>query len=88
MNSVEHDKWEKACQEEFEGLTKMGIWKLVLRPKDRKMVKCRWTYEIKSDGQYKAHLVTKRYTQVQGINILTGHEISIYEISGFTCSTP
>ena len=50
MNSPEREKWCKASEEEFKGLTKMGIWKLVQRPKDHKMIKCRWTYVVKSDG--------------------------------------
>ena len=32
------------------------------------MIKCRWTYVLKSDGQYKVRLVIKGYTQVQGID--------------------
>ena len=40
----------------------------VVRPKDQKTIKCRWTYVLKSNGQYKAWLVTKGYTQVQGID--------------------
>ena len=66
MSSPEVDKWRQASEEGFEGLTEMGIWKLVPRPKDRKMIKCRWTYMLKYDSQ-KAWLVTKWYTQVQGI---------------------
>ena len=34
MSSPEKDKWLAASTEEFEGLTEMGIWKLVDRPAD------------------------------------------------------
>ena len=68
MNSPESDKWLKASQEEFNGLTKMGIWKLVDHPSDCKTIKCRWTYIFKSNSHYKARLVMKGYTQVQGID--------------------
>ena len=68
MNSPDRDKWIKALQEKFEGLTEMGVWKLVDPPSDHKTIKCRWTYVLKSDGCYKARLVAKGYTQVQGIN--------------------
>ena len=54
MSSLEKDKWLVASTEEFEGLTKMGIWKLVDHPDDCKTIKCRWTYVMKSDGRYKA----------------------------------
>ena len=68
MSSEDSDKWLAASQEEFEGLTEMGVWKLVDRPHDRKTIKCRWTYVLKSNGRYKARLVAKGYTQVQGID--------------------
>ena len=68
MNSLDKEQWLKVSTEEFEGLTEMGIWKLVDHPDDCKTIKCRWTYVMKSDGHYKARLVAKGYTQVQGID--------------------
>ena len=68
MNSEDSDKWLAASQEEFDGLTEMGVWKLVDRPSDHKTVKCRWTYVLKANGRYKARLVAKGYTQVHGID--------------------
>ena len=68
MSSPEKDKWLAASTEEFEGLTEMGVWKLVDHPDNHKTIKCRWTYVLKSDGHYKARLVAKGYRQVQGID--------------------
>ena len=68
MNSLDSEKWLKVSTEEFKGLTKMGVWKLVDHPSDHKTIECRWTYVLKSDGCYKARLVAKGYTQVQGID--------------------
>ena len=68
MNSEDCEKWLAASQAEFDRLTEMGVWKLVDRPNDRKTVKCTWTYVLKANGRYKARLVTKGYTQVQGID--------------------
>ena len=68
MNSEDSNKWLAASQEEFNGLTEMGVWRLVDCPSDRKTIKCRWTYVLKADGRYKARLATKGYTQVQGID--------------------
>ena len=68
MNLEDSDKWLVASQEEFNGLTEMGVWKLVDHPSDRKTIKCRWTYVLKADGRYKVRLVAKGYTQVQGID--------------------
>ena len=67
MSSPDKDKWLKPSQEEFNGLTQMGVWKLVDPPSDCKTIKYRWTYMLKSDGHYKARLVAKGYTQVQGM---------------------
>ena len=55
-------------QEEFDGLTEMGVRKLVDCPSNCKTIKCRWTYVLKADGCYKVRLITKGYTQVQGID--------------------
>ena len=68
MSLEDSDKWLAASQEEFNGLTVMGVWKLVDRPSNRKTIKCRWTYVLKADGRYKARLVAKGYTQIQGID--------------------
>ena len=68
MNLEDSDKWLTASQEVFDGLTEMVVWKLVDHPSDHKTIKCRWTYVLKSDGRYKARLVTKGYTEVQGID--------------------
>ena len=68
LDSDNSDKWLAASQEEFNGLTEMGVWKLVDHPCNCKTIKCRWTYVLKFNGRYKARLVAKGYTQVQGIN--------------------
>ena len=68
MNLQDSDKWLATSQEEFNGLTEMGVWKLVDCPSNRKTIKCRWTYVLKADGRYKVRLVAQGYTQVQGID--------------------
>ena len=68
MNSSESEQWHAAAEDEYEGLIDIGIWKLVPRPKDCKTIKCRWTFVYKSDSWYKAQLVAKGYTPVQGID--------------------
>ena len=68
MSSEDSNKWLAASQEEFDGLTEMGVWKLVDHPSDHKTIKCRWTYVLKADGRYKVSLVAKGYTQLQGID--------------------
>ena len=36
MNSEDSEKWLATSQEEFDGLTEMGVWKLVDHPSDHK----------------------------------------------------
>ena len=49
MTSPDKEKWLEASQEEFKGLTEMGVWRLVDCLSNRKTIKCRWTYVLKSD---------------------------------------
>ena len=60
-------------KEEFHLLQKNDTWDLVILPLGRNLVKCKWVLKNKfvSDGsplKYKARLVSKGFSQVQGIN--------------------
>ena len=64
-------------KEEMDSLEKNKTWELVKLPKDRKTVGCKWVFKLKKgvDGKverYKAKLVTKGYSQMEGIDY---HEI-------------
>ena len=75
MNSPDKEKWLAASKEEFKGLTKMGICKLVDCLSDHKTIKCRWTYVLISDSCYKARVVAKGYAQIQGIQTMKKHSL-------------
>ena len=50
-----------------------GTWELVERPKDRKLVSCKWVFKVKhnADGtvdRYKARLVARGFTQTEGVD--------------------
>jgi hypothetical protein len=50
-----------------------ATWELVVLPKDKKTIGCKWVYKVKhnADGfvsKYKARLVAKGYPQTYGIN--------------------
>ena len=40
-------KWQKAMDDEIESLYKNKTWVLVERPKDKKLVDCKWIYKKK-----------------------------------------
>lgn len=58
---------------ELEVLKDNKTWSLVPLPVGKKPIGCKWVYKIKykSDGMiecYKARLVAKEYTQIEGID--------------------
>ncbi|CAI7855694.1 unnamed protein product [Closterium sp. NIES-54] len=67
------EEWRAAIQEELDTLAERGTWELVNMPEGRKPVGVRWIFKIKTGdmGQlerFKAQLVAKGYTQVEGEN--------------------
>ena len=60
-------------QDEFNSLQENETWELVPLPPKRKLVKCKWVFRTKidadgSDIKYKARLVAKVFSQVQGVD--------------------
>jgi hypothetical protein len=49
LNPQELELWRTACNEELDTLKKQNIFELVDRPTDRKTIKNRWVFNIKSD---------------------------------------
>ncbi|WZY88109.1 hypothetical protein YC2023_044844 [Brassica napus] len=71
-------KWSKASDEEMDSLKKNGTWILVKRPKDRKVISCKWLYKIKpgvpgqAPERHKSRLVARGFSQKEGIDY---HEV-------------
>ena len=66
-------EWDTTMQEEYSSLMRNHTRDLVPLPKGRKLVRCKWIYWTKfvADGsvdKHKAHLVTKGFSQVPGID--------------------
>jgi hypothetical protein len=50
MPNDQKQEWHKVCREELESLCKCDVYNLVDRPKQRKVIKNRWVFNLKSDG--------------------------------------
>ena len=64
--------WREAINKEFRKMDEMGVWKKIKRstiPKDRRLIKCKWVFDIKrGTGRFRARLVACGYSQVGGID--------------------
>jgi len=70
--AIRNLKWDNAMDEEMAALDANVTWELVVLPKDKKTIGCKW-YKVKhnanrSVSRYKARLVAKGYAQTYGIN--------------------
>jgi hypothetical protein len=64
--AVGNPKWDNAMNEEMAALDVNATWELVVLPKDKKTIGCKWVYKVKhnADGsvnRYKTRLVAKGY---------------------------
>ena len=72
--SDDRESWMVAMSEEMQSLDKNSVWELVSKPKDRKIVGCKWVFRKKEgthEGdavRYKARLVAKGYSQKEGVD--------------------
>ena len=68
LPQAEQKLWQLACQEELDVLQKCKVFELVDRPRDWKVIKNRWVFDVKSDGCKKACLAAKGFSQVEGLD--------------------
>jgi hypothetical protein len=73
VNSEDSKLWKKAMVEEMDALDKNEAWDIVEFPTRRKSVCRKWLFKKKFNAQgkvekYKARLVVKGYSQVEGID--------------------
>lgn len=73
MASRHRDEWLSSMKSEYNSLINNDVWKLVDRPKNRNVIKCKWVYRVKCDSsgnfqKYKARLVARGFTQKYGID--------------------
>ena len=69
--ACKHDSWVRAMHDEISTLEKNHTRVLTDLPQHKNVIGCKWVYKIKhnvngSIERYKARLVTKGYTQIEG----------------------
>ncbi len=65
-------EWAQAEQEESKSLLARNVWKLVPRPHNANIITNKWVLKTKEDSEgtairYKARLVARGFTQIEGI---------------------
>jgi Reverse transcriptase (RNA-dependent DNA polymerase) len=68
MLSDTQKKWKTACRKELESFHRHNVFELVNPPKDRKIIRNRWVFDLKSNGHKKARLVAKGFSQIEGVD--------------------
>ena len=60
-------------KDELKSMKDNDVWHLIEFPKGKKSISCKWVFRTNQNAKgnverYKAHLVTKKFTQTEGIN--------------------
>ena len=72
--SKEWDIWNGSMGEEMTSLEENHTWDLTERPKNQKVIGCKWLYKLKpgipgvEKPRYKSRLVAKGFAQIEGID--------------------
>lgn len=72
-NSTNRDKWLEAVKSELDSMEKNKVWNIVKKPDNKKLLKSRWVFVIKTDAngspvRFKARLVAKGFLQKFGVD--------------------
>ena len=55
------EEWFNAMNAEIQALNDRQVWELVDLPQDHKPIKCRWVYDVKTDGQKMRTISRQRF---------------------------
>ncbi len=70
--AIENFKWKNAIDEKKVTLDANANWEVLLLPKDKKTIGCKWLYKVKHNAngfmnKYKTRLIVKDYSQIYDI---------------------
>ena len=61
-------EWMDTCHQELDSLCKRDVYDLVIPLQGRRVIHNHWVFDRKTDGQKRACLVAKGFSQVEGID--------------------
>ena len=66
-------EWELACENEKRAFENLGVYEIMPRPSDRKVIGSKWVFHVKRgpDGtiqKYKARVIAQGFMQIKGID--------------------
>jgi hypothetical protein len=67
LNAPDAEQWLAAIKDEINQMNTLDAWTLCEVPYTQKLVGSRWVFKKKDDGRYRARLVAKGYTQIEGL---------------------
>ena len=65
---IDGDCWRAAAEEEMDSLREYGVWEVQALPVGKHALPCRWVFDRKRDGRYKARLVAGGHRQRFGLD--------------------
>ena len=73
MQGPHSEKWKRAMESEMDSLKENGVYEIVDRPAGKKVVKSKWVFRVKTNElgeveKYKARVVAKGFSQVEGVD--------------------
>jgi Reverse transcriptase (RNA-dependent DNA polymerase) len=77
-------KWRKAINKELDEMDKKQVWEVIKNeeiPEKRRTIKCKWIFNIKQNGVYRARLVACGYSQVSGVDFNDSFASVINDVS-------
>src|SRR5258708_7449016 len=61
-------EWQEAMKAEIQALNDQDVWELMDLPPNQRPIRCRWVYNVKTDGRKRGCLVTKGFSRIPGID--------------------
>ena len=81
---VQREKWRETIRKEFHDMNKRHVWRLINRrdiPPNRRCVKCKWVFNIKRNGVFRARLVACGYSQIPGVDFSENYSPVVHDIT-------